>query len=142
MDDLGQFLFLAAGSIGLFTFLSVAHWVNASTAERQARERLALLKKVAEGPTESATLVLDLLKAENLRAHEREHRQEWQTRRNGMQIGSIIVAFGLGLSLTLAIAASRRAWAMGIIPVLIGLVIVAFASTRRTAPPCIGNDPH
>ena len=142
MDDLGQFLFLAAGSIGLFTFLSVAHWVDASTAERQARERLALLKRVAEGPTESATLVLDLLKAESAWAHEREHRQEWQTRRKDMLIGSIIVAFGLGLSLTLAIAATRRAWAMGIIPVLIGLVVFAFASTRRTPPPYVGNDLH
>jgi len=52
MDDLGQFLFLAAGAVSLFTYLSVAHWVNAQTAERQARDRLGVLRKVAEQPTE------------------------------------------------------------------------------------------
>ena len=62
MDDLGQFLFLAAGAVGLFTYLSVAHWVDAQSAERQARERFAVLRKIAEQPSDSAKLVLDLLR--------------------------------------------------------------------------------
>jgi|SoiMethySBSTD1v2_1073268.scaffolds.fasta_scaffold00233_37 hypothetical protein len=131
MDDLGQFLFLAAGAVSLFTYLSVAHWVNAQTAERQARDRLGVLRKVAEQPTESAKLVLDMLREEEARARELELKREWKARRDGMQFGTILMALGLGLVAMFAIATSRRNWVIGLIPIFVGIVVFAFAAFNR-----------
>ena len=131
MDDLGQFLFLAAGAVGLFTYLSVAHWVSAQAAERQARERFAVLRKIAEQPTESARLVLELLHEEETRAQELERKKEWKARRDGMQFGTILVAFGFGLVAMFAIATSRRNWVIGLIPIFVGIVVFAFAAFNR-----------
>ena len=131
MDDLGQFLFLAAGAVGLFAYLSVAHWVNAQTAERQARERFAVLKKIAEQPSESAKLVLDLLREEEARARELELKKEWKSRRDGMQAGTLMVALGLGLAAMFAIVSSRQNWVIGLVPVLVGIVIFVFAALNR-----------
>ena len=131
MDDLGQFLFLAAGAVGLFAYLSVAHWVNAQTAERQARERFGLLKKIAEQPSESAKLVLDLLREEETRARELELKKEWKARRDGMQAGMLMIALGVGLIAMFAIATSRRNWVIGLVPVLVGVVIFVFAALNR-----------
>ena len=130
MDDLGQFLFLAAGAVGLFTYLSVAHWVDAQSAERQARERFAVLRKIAEQPSDSAKLVLDLLREEEARAREIERKKEGKSRRDGMQAGTIMMALGLGLGIMFAIV-SRRNWVVGIVPILVGLVIFAFAALNR-----------
>jgi hypothetical protein len=131
MDDLGQFLFLAAGAVSLFTYLSVAHWVNAQTAERQARDRLGVLRKVAEQPTESAKLVLDMLREEEARARELELKREWKPRRDGMQFGTILMALGLGLVSMFAIASGRRNWVIGLIPIFVGIVVFAFAAFNR-----------
>jgi hypothetical protein len=131
MDDPGQFLFLAAGAVGLFAYLSVAHWVNAQTAERQARERFSVLKKIAEQPTDSAKLVLDLLREEETRARELELKKEWKSRRDGMQAGMLMIALGVGLIAMFAIATSRRNWVIGLVPVLVGVVIFVFAALNR-----------
>ena len=88
MHDFGQFLFLAAGAVGLFAYLSVAHWVDARTRDRQARDRLALLRRVAEQSPESAQLVVEQLRQEEAIARERECREARKARRNGMQAGA------------------------------------------------------
>ena len=131
MDDFGQFLFLAAGAVGLFAYLSVAHWVNAQTAERQARERFGVLKKIAEQPSESAKLVLDLLREEEARARELELKKEWKSRRDGMQARTLMIALGLGLAAMFAIVSSRQNWVIGLIPIFVGIVIFVFAALNR-----------
>ena len=127
MDDLGQFLFLAAGSVSLFAYLSVVHWVNAQSEERMTRHRLDLMRKVAEQPVDSAKVVIDLLREEQARALAKERKTDTQTRRNGMQTGAILVALGLGISIAFAVI-SRKAWALGLIPLLTGLVVLGFAA--------------
>ena len=134
MDDLGQFLFLAAGAVGLFAYLSVAHWANARVEERQVRERIALLRRMVEQAPEAAAAVLERLREEDERAEEKERKKELQARRNGMQVGAILIAFGFGFGLLLA-ASSRKLWAMGLIPVLVGLVVFFFALFNRPGPP-------
>ena len=131
MDDLGQFLFLAAGAVGLFSYLSVAHWVNAQTAERQARERFGVLKKIAEQPSESAKLVLDLLREEEARARELELKKEWKSRRDGIQAGTLMIALGVGLAAMFAIVSTRRNWVIGLIPIFVGMVIFVSAALNR-----------
>jgi hypothetical protein len=133
MEDLGQFLFLAAGAVGLFTFLSVAHWVNAQSAERQARERFALLRKVVEQPTESAALVLELLREDEVRAGELERKKERKSRRDGMLLGMVAIAFGLALMATFALVMRRNVWALGLIPLFVGTVVFVFSALNRPA---------
>ncbi len=131
MEDFGQFLFLAAGAVSLFAFLSVAHWVDASVAERQTRARMALLRKVAEQPAETARLVLELLREDEAKANQQVHQSYSRTRRNGIQTGSVLIAFGLSLGMAFAVA-SRRYWAIGLIPLFVGVVVLAFAWFDRS----------
>ena len=62
-----MFLFLAAAVVAVFAFCSIVVWVTTPSRERQARDRIALLKAVAENPGENARLVLELLRAEDER---------------------------------------------------------------------------
>ena len=143
MDDLGQFLFLAAGAVALFAFLSVAHWVDAGTTERQSRDRLALLRRVAEQSPESAQLVLEQLRQEEGIARERENRKARRARRNGMQAGALLIALGIGFGVAFALVAKREpVWILGLIPILAGLVVFAFAAFDKSSDqlPAVGAD--
>lgn len=139
MDDFGQFLFLAAGAVGLFAYLSVAHWVDARARDRQARDRLALLRRVAEQSPESAQSVLEQLRQEEAIARESERREARKSRRNGMQAGALLIALGIGFGVMFALVARREpVWIIGLIPILVGLVVFAFAAldkSNETLPP-------
>jgi hypothetical protein len=144
MHDFGQFLFLAAGAAGLFAYLSVAHWVDARTRDRQARDRLALLRKVAEQSPESARLVFEQLRQEEAIARERERREARKSRRNGMQAGVMLIALGIALGVMFAVVASKRepVWIMGLIPISVGVVLFAFAAFDKSSDelPAIRDD--
>jgi len=132
MEDIGRFLFLAAGAVSLFTFLSIAHWVNIQAVERQARERFALLKKIAEQPTDSAKLVLDLLREDEAKERTATERKTVTTRRDSLQTGAILIALGVAVALAFAIASDRpRLWALGLIPISVGMVVAGFAALDR-----------
>ena len=132
MEDFAQFLFLAAGAVGLFTFVTVAHWVDAQASERLSRERYALLKKIAEQPTGSADRVLEILREEDARASEKERKKELRARRNSLQAGALLVAFGLGVATMFAIARPHRAeWVMGLVPIFLGVVVLGFNAWQR-----------
>ena len=115
------FLFLAAASIGLFAFLSVAVWSSAPARERQNRDRLALLKTLAENPGENATRVLDMLREEDENKRNRKASEE----RRGFILGGLItMAVGVGLAAMLIMMANKPgSWALGLIPFLIGGVL-------------------
>lgn len=131
-DDMGQFLFLAAGAVGLFAYLSVAHWVNARTEDRRDRDRMVLLRRLAEQAPDGARSVLDHLREEEARAREKERKKELQTRRNGMQAGAVMIAVGIGLSITFAFL-TRRGVVLGLVPALVGVVVFAFAALDKPA---------
>src|SRR5262245_6168092 len=69
-----MFLFLAAGAVALFAFCSIVVWVSTPSRERQVRDRLALLKTLAEQPGENARQVLEFLRAEDEKRIERKER--------------------------------------------------------------------
>jgi uncharacterized protein DUF6249 len=133
MDDFGQFLFLAAGAVGLFAYLSVVHWADARTRDRQARDRLALLRRIAEQSPESAQLVVEQLRQEEAIAREHERREARKSRRKEMQAGVILVALGIGFGVMFAVVASKRepVWIVGLIPILVGVVVFAFAALDK-----------
>jgi Flp pilus assembly protein TadB len=121
------FLFLAAAVVAVFAFLSIVVWVSRQSQDRQTRDRLALLKTIAENPSENAGRVLEML---------REHEEKrMQRERTGWIAGGLIVmAVGVGLCTMLAMLAGRGEWSVGLIPLLIGCVLfgVGLFSNRRT----------
>src|SRR6516164_5516245 len=107
------FLFLAAAVIAVFAFSSIVVWVSTPARERQARDRLALLKTLAE----HARQVLDLLREEDeapARKKEREEQKGW------IAGGLIVIAVGVGLGVMLVILGDRGDWTVALIPFLIG----------------------
>ena len=130
------FLFLAAAVIAVFAFASIVVWVSTPARERQARDRLALLKTLAENPTEQAREVLDLLRQEDALRRERREREE----RKGWIVGGLItMSVGIGLGLMLALVGDSWTVALGVslIPFLIGCVLlgVGLLSRRRVVRP-------
>jgi hypothetical protein len=119
------FLFLAAAVISVFAFVSIVVWVSTPARERQARDRLALLKTLAENPSEQAKQVLDLLRQEDALRHERREREQ---RKGWITGGLITMAAGVGIGLMLGLVGDRDSWtvALGvsIIPSLIGCVLL------------------
>ena len=122
--DLALMLLLAAGAVGLFTFLSIAAWVGSQAQERKARDRFAFLKALAETPSENAQRVADLLREQEARETARRDHEE----RRGYLVGGLVcLACGVGLAVMIAsVVAKPGAWTVGLIPGLIGLVLASF----------------
>jgi hypothetical protein len=116
-----MFLFLAAAVVSVFTFLSIAVWVSTPAHERRVRERMELLKTVAEQPGDNAARVLDLLREEDQRREERRREEE---RRGYVLGGMITAAVGAGLSMLLALTRGGGEWSLGLILLLVGAVLV------------------
>ena len=117
-----MFLFLAAAVVAVFAFLSIAVWVTGPSHERLARERLALLRTVAENQNENAREVLEMLRREDERRAAKKARDE----RQGWIVGGLIVTVvGVGLGTMLFALEGARASTLGLIPLLIGIVLLA-----------------
>ena len=131
MNEGAMFLFLAAGAVGLFAFLSVATWVGTEAHSRKARDRIALLKAIAENPNENALKVLDLLREQEERERARKEREE----RKGYLVGGLLtVAAGVALvTMFLAMDVKSGAWAVGLIPLLIGVVLALVGVSMKPA---------
>ena len=128
MEDVAKFLFVGAAAVALFAFLSVATWVEARAAERRDRERMALLRKLAELPPEQASVMREILREEDVRMERLARRKARQARRDGVGGGAIVMAVGVGLALFLfSIQPDEEIWTLGIMILLIGIVIAAFA---------------
>lgn len=126
-----MFLFLAAAVVAVFAFCSIVVWVSTPSRERQARDRVALLKTLAEHPGENAAQILELLRAEDGRRSERKEREE----KRGFIVGGLIVmAVGVGLGTMLRILDNRGGgWSVALIPFLIGCVLLG-AGLFRNSP--------
>jgi hypothetical protein len=115
------FIFLAATVVSVFVFLSIVAWVTAPSKERQARDRFALLKTLAELPGENAARVLDILQKEDQERIAKRGRDE---RRSWVEGGIILIAIGLGLAGMLMVHGDSGNWSVGLIPLLLGLAMI------------------
>lgn len=124
-----SFLFLAAGAVSLFAFLSVAVWVGAQAHERKARDRFALLKTLAENPGEHSQRVMDLLRQQEETAALRKEREE----RRGYLVGGLAcIAVGVALSVMVAsIDGKPGVWTVGLIPLLVGVVLAGVGYSMK-----------
>jgi len=121
MDGLPFFLFLSVASIALFSFIAVASWADARRREREAFYKSETLKKIAEAQGDGASSALEFLREEKKSAAQR--------RREGLKLGGLInIAVGIGLMILLrAIANDEPVFLVGLIPLLIGVALLAYS---------------
>jgi hypothetical protein len=132
MEKVALFLFIATVVVAVFAFLSVASWAGIRSEERRALERMALLRKLADQPVESARLVLDHVRDEDLRREQRRAQRARLKWRDGLQAGLILVAVGVGLGgMVEAVSDKPGIWSIGLVPTLVGLVVATFALASR-----------
>ncbi len=140
------FGWMTATAVAVFTWFTVAHWINARTTERKDRERNALLRHLASQPVESARLVLEKMREDEDQARRNAAAQfqcwtaaqerERQRATPGARGGLLVVAVGVGLGIFLyAMRPAERTWTISVIPVLVGAVVTAYAllGTRTSA---------
>ena len=108
------------GSIGLFTFLSVAAWSDARRKEREEYYRSETLKKIAESSGEGAKAAIELLRE--------QHKSVTSRRLEGMKLGGLITAVvGIGVMVLLhGLVQSQPVYLAGLIPFLVGVVLMLY----------------
>ncbi|MFN3322856.1 MAG: hypothetical protein ACK5AZ_05120 [Bryobacteraceae bacterium] len=116
-----MFLFLAAAVVAVFAFLSIAVWVSVPAQERQARERMELLKTLALQPGENAVRVLEMVREED---RKREEKRRQEQRRGYIVSGLILIAIGIGIGTLLWLTKAGAEWAIGFMFIMMGSVLV------------------
>jgi hypothetical protein len=119
--SIAPFLIPIVGSIALFSFLGVASWSDARRKEREAYYTSETLKKIAESSGEGARSALELLREQEKNAVKR--------RLEGMKLGGLITAaVGIGVIVLLrGLEHEEPVYLVGVIPLLIGLALLAYA---------------
>jgi hypothetical protein len=120
---LPMFAFLGIASLALFSFLAVAVWSAERRGEREAYYKSESLKKIAESQGPGATSALELLRE--------QERIALRRRTEGQKLGGLITAaVGVGMMIFLAGMTrndSEPAYLVGLIPLLIGVALLAYA---------------
>jgi len=120
------FIFLAIGSMALFSFLAVATWSGERRREREAYYRAETAKRIAESQGTGNSAIEFLREEERIAAH--RHTE-------GMKLGGLItLAVGIGICIALKGITQGNgdsnpnfAYAVGAIPGLIGLAMLVYA---------------
>jgi len=118
-----------AGTIATFGFFAVASWVHARRREREAFYRSEVLKKLAETGAEGSSAALEMFREEQRSAD----RNRLETQRLG---GLILAAVGVGvMALLRGVATNESAWLSGLIPALVGAVLLIYSYGLAPRPP-------
>jgi hypothetical protein len=124
-----MFLFLTAAVVSVFAFCSIVVWVTHPARERLARDRLALLKTLAEQPGDNARQVLEMLREEDERRIAKKAREE---RMGWISGGLCTIAVGVALGVMAAVLDTKGGvWSVGLIPLLVGCALLAVGLGRK-----------
>src|SRR5277367_6841842 len=106
------------GSIALFTFLSVATFVESRRRERESYYRSETLKKIAESSGDGAKGAIELMREQQISSAKR--------RIEGLKLGGLITAVvGIGVMVLLrGLVTDEPVYLSGVIPLLIGLALL------------------
>lgn len=114
------FIFLSAGAIALFSFLSVTTWSDSRRRERTAYYGNETIRKIAEMPAATPASVLEFVREQQRNAERRQ--------REGLKLsGLITAAAGVGIIVFLWELQAGPVYMAGCIPLLIGLALLVYA---------------
>ena len=107
--------------ICIFTFTSIAAWAEQRRKEREAFYRSEILKKLADSTGTQAQQVLEMMR-------EQDRNQERRSREKQKLAGLILTGVGLSLCLMFYLMTpnEHHEWAIGLIPLLIGLALLVY----------------
>ena len=118
---IAAFVLGAVGTIATFGFLGVAAWANARRRERESYYRSEVLKKLAESGHDGSSAALEMFRE--------QQRTTVRNRLESQRLGGLILAaVGLGLmALLKGVASHPGAWLSGLIPTLVGAVLLIYS---------------
>jgi len=109
------------GAVATFGFFAVASWAHARRREREAFYRSEVLKKLAEAGPDGSSAALEMFREQQRAAV----RGRLESQRLG---GLILAAVGVGLMpLLKGVAHHESAWLSGLIPALVGAVLLVYS---------------
>ncbi len=119
--DLAAVMIPVIGSIVFFAFLSVVGWAQQKRREREAFYRHEVLKKLVEQGGTGGQQVFEMMR--------KEAELQDRRRREARILGGLITAvIGASLMILLSILVPvAGVWAVGLIPLSVGAVILLFA---------------
>ncbi len=112
--------------VAVFTFASVAVWTDNRRKERESYYHHETLKKLVEQPGDVSQRILDEFRRDEIRQD--------RLRQDGLRLGGMITSVvGVGLIIFLrALLPDLPIYLVGILPLLIGVVLVAYSFMIRT----------
>lgn len=114
--------------VAVFTFVAIATWSDNRRKEREAFHRHETYRRMLEQPGESVRDVLELMRHEEL--------QRLRQKIEGIRLGGMITAV-VGVSLMIFfyfLIDESPLYLVGIIPLLIGLVLVVYGFFMMKQP--------
>jgi hypothetical protein len=115
----------AAVMLGLFAFLTVTSWASSRREQREMEMRYELYRRMIEHPGLEAQAVRALLERD-------EHQRQATAAARRREGGLTVLAVGMGLGAFLYFIAPRSGvYAIALIPILVGLVILFWGSRAR-----------
>jgi hypothetical protein len=122
------FLVPIVGLVAVFTFVTVAVWAEHRRKEREAYYREETYRRIVDHGGESGDRVLELIREEET--------TRARNRIEGLRLGGMITtAVGVGIMIFLwAIAKEEQVYLVGIIPLLIGLVLLVYGFFMAPKP--------
>jgi hypothetical protein len=129
------FAFLSVVMLCVFSFVSIAVWVDGRRKEREAYYKAESLRRIAEMPTESAAQMIAMMREEELYRRQQEQMREGKNL-EGMKLGGLVnIAVGISLGVMIYFTSHKPAAALvGLIPGLIGVALLVHAYLFAAAP--------
>lgn len=126
--DLAAVMIPVVGSIVFFAFLSVVGWAQQKRREREAFYRHEVLKKLVEQGGAGGQQVFEMMR--------KEAELQDRRRREARILGGLITAvIGASVIILLSILVPvAGVWAVGLIPLSVGAVILLFALFTPKTP--------
>ena len=117
---IAAFILGAVATIAMFGFFAIAAWVNARRRERESYYQNEVLKKLAEAGQDGSSAALEMFRE--------QQRTTVRNRLESQRLGGLILtAVGVGLMGLLKGVASHEEWRTGLIPVLVGAVLLIYS---------------
>jgi hypothetical protein len=129
------FIIPVVGTVAVFTFVAIATWSENRRKEREAFYRHETYRKMLEQPQGSAEQILQLMRQEELQKNRR--------RLEGIRLGGMItLVSGVGVMVFLYfLVKDEPLFLVGVIPVLVGLMLVVYGYVLAPNPAESGDLP-